>query len=158
LPLAHGEHYICRLAVGPCPPLDPRSEPLVAMPHPTDILPLLAQAGADPAAAEPPGFLKNLLSVLPVALITLLAYFPMFRPEQERRRKQQELFAGLKKNDRVVTSSGIYGTVAAVDRDGDRVTLKVDDAGSVKIGVTLASIARVLGDDRPEQGNGRVEA
>ncbi|MFN9369859.1 MAG: preprotein translocase subunit YajC [Planctomycetia bacterium] len=129
------------------------------MPQPPVILPLLAQAAADPApAAGGDGFLRNLISTLPVALITLLAYFLLFRPEQERRRKQQELFAGLKKNDRVVTSSGIYGTVAAVDRDADRVTLKVDDAGNVKIGVTLASIARVLGDEKPEHRNGREEA
>ena len=93
-----------------------------------------------------------------MALITVLAYFLLFRPEHERRRKQQELFAGLKKNDRVVTTAGIYGTVAGVDRDGDRVTLKVDDAGNVKIGVTLASIARVLGDEKPEHRNGREEA
>ena len=120
------------------------------MPQPSDLLPLLAQA-ADPAA-EPgsDGFLRNLIS--------LLAYFLLFRPEQERRKKQQELFAGLKKNDRVVTSAGIYGTVAAVDRDADRVTLKVDDAGNVKIGVTLASIARVLGDEKPESRNGREDA
>ena len=129
------------------------------MPHPSDILPLLAQAGADPAAgAAADGVLRNLFSALPVVLITLLAYFLLFRPEQERRRKQQELFAGLKKNDRVVTAAGIYGTVAAVDRDADRVTLKVDDAGNVRIGVTLASIARVLGDEKPEHRNGREEA
>jgi len=38
----------------------------------------------------------------------------------------------------------MYGTVANVDREADRVTLKVDDTGSVKIAVTVASIARVL--------------
>jgi preprotein translocase subunit YajC len=140
---------------GPCH----RPERQSAMPHPSDILPLLAQAGADPAAGgAADGVLRNLFSALPVVLITLLAYFLLFRPEQERRRKQQELFAGLKKNDRVVTAAGIYGTVAAVDRDADRVTLKVDDAGNVRIGVTLASIARVLGDEKPEHRNGREEA
>jgi preprotein translocase subunit YajC len=56
------------------------------------------------------------------------------------------LLAQLKKNDRVVTSSGIYGTVANVDREADRVALRVDDAGTVKINVTLSSIAKVLGD------------
>ena len=59
-------------------------------------------------------------------------------------RRQQELLGSLKKNDRVVTSSGIYGTVANVERDADRVFLRVDDSGNVKIAVTLASIAKVL--------------
>jgi preprotein translocase subunit YajC len=76
------------------------------MPQPSDLLPLLAQA-ADPAA-EPgsDGFLRNLISALPVALITLLAYFLLFRPEQERRKKQQELFAGLKWPRSIATPTG----------------------------------------------------
>ena len=32
-----------------------------------------------------------------------------------------------------------------MDRDADRVTLKVDDSANVKLTVTLASIARVVG-------------
>ena len=36
--------------------------------------------------------------------------------------------------------------MAAVDRDADRVTLRVDDSNNVKLAVTLASIARVLRD------------
>lgn len=128
------------------------------MPSPSVIPSLLAQAAEPAATSGSDGFLRQILQMLPVALITLLAYFLLFRPEQERRRKQTELFAGLKKNDRVVTSAGIYGTVAAVDRDADRVTLKIDDAANVKIGVTLASIARVLGDEKPEHRNGREEA
>jgi preprotein translocase subunit YajC len=56
------------------------------------------------------------------------------------------MLGSLKKNDRVVTTSGIYGTVANVDREADRVSLKVDDSGNVKISVTLSSIAKVLGD------------
>jgi preprotein translocase subunit YajC len=61
-------------------------------------------------------------------------------------KKQQDLLAAIKKNDRVVTSSGIYGTVASVDREADRVTLKIDEASNAKITVTLASLARVLRD------------
>jgi preprotein translocase subunit YajC len=61
-------------------------------------------------------------------------------------RKQQSMLAGLKKNDRVVTSSGIYGTVVAVDAPSDRVTLRVDESSNGKLTVTVASIARILGD------------
>ena len=54
------------------------------------------------------------------------------------------MLSELKKNDRVVTSSGIYGSVASVDQGAERVTLRVDESANVKITVTLASIARVL--------------
>ena len=84
----------------------------------------------------------------PGPLELLITYLPMvlYRPERERMRLQKELLLSLKKNDRVVTGSGIYGTVANVERDTDRVTLKVDDAGTMKITVTLSSIAKVLND------------
>jgi preprotein translocase subunit YajC len=114
------------------------------LPSPPAAACLLAQA----AAEQPPEFVRTLVNTLPLALIVLTAYLLLFRPEREKQRRQGELLAGLKKNDRVVTSAGIYGTVANVDRDAKRVTLKVDDAA--KITVTLASIAAVLGaDDAP---------
>jgi preprotein translocase subunit YajC len=113
------------------------------------VVPFLA-ADAAPAAGGP---LEQLLSVLPLVLIGLTAWFVLFRPEQERARRQQELLAALKKHDRVVTSSGIYGTVVNVDRDADRVTLRIDEAGAMKIAVTLASISRVLGEPAVESGS-----
>jgi preprotein translocase subunit YajC len=98
------------------------------------------------AAPIPPGPLELLVTYLPMAGIVLVAWMMLYRPERERMRRQQELLSALKKNDRVLTTSGIYGTVANVDREADRVSLRVDDAGSVKIAVTLSSIAKVLGD------------
>ena len=120
--------------------------------HPTAVpvvVPFLA-ADAPPAAGGP---LEQILSVLPLVLIGLTAWFVLFRPEQERVRRQQELLGALKKHDRVVTSSGIYGTVVNVDRDADRVTLRIDEAGTVKISVTLASISKVLGEPAVETGS-----
>jgi preprotein translocase subunit YajC len=102
---------------------------------------LLARAAAP---EQQPEFVRTLVNTLPLALIVLTAYLLLFRPEREKQRRQQELLAGLKKNDRVLTAAGIYGTVANVDRGADRVTLKVDD--TAKLTVTLASIAKVLGD------------
>lgn len=108
---------------------------------------VVAQAeSAAPAPEAAPDFVRTLVSTLPIAFILVAGYLLLLRPEREKQRRQQECLAGLKKNDRVLTSSGIYGTVANVDREGDRVSLKVDDAANVKITVTLSSIARVVGD------------
>ncbi len=60
----------------------------------------------------------------------------------------------LKRNDRVVTAGGLYGTVSAVDRDGDRVTLKVDESNNIKLDVTLGSVLRVLGDTKSGASQG----
>jgi len=113
---------------------------------------LAQQAGA-------PDGLRTIVQMLPIALVLLAAYVLLFRPEREKAKRQQELLAGLKKNDRVVTASGIYGTVANVDREGDRVTLKIDD--TARITVTLSSIARVVGDrggDAEAKGTTRDDA
>ncbi len=83
------------------------------------------------------------VQLLPMVGIAVAAYLILFRPERERQRKQQALLSNLKKNDRVVTSGGLCGTVASVDRDAGRVSLKVDESAAVKITVTLASIAQV---------------
>ena len=111
----------------------------------------LAQAG-EPAAARPE--VPIALQYLPLLAIAAAAYLLLFRPERERMKKQQQLLGALKKTDRVVTSSGIYGTVANVERDADRVTLKVEDASNVKIVVTLSSVARVLRDGDTGGGAG----
>jgi preprotein translocase subunit YajC len=104
--------------------------------------------------AAPPGPLELLVTYLPMAMIVLVAWLLLYRPERERARRQQELLAALKKNDRVVTTAGIYGTVANVDREADRVLLRVDEAGNVKIAVTLSSVAKVLGDAGGDDGDG----
>ena len=153
-----GGHYICGLPGDVRPGVPLRAGTVVRMFCPFALVVLLADA-ADPAAATaPPEFLKTLINTLPLALIAVAAYLLLFRPEQERRRRQQDLLGGLKKNDRVVTTAGIYGTVANVERDADRVVLKIDDAANLKITVTLSSIARVLGDEKSEARTGRDDS
>ena len=117
-------------------------QPLVrpsASPFPVTAVCLAQAAPEQPAPPLP-------LQLLPLVAIGVAAYLLLFRPERERVRKQQAMLGGLKKNDRVVTSSGIYGTVVSVDRDADRVTLRVDESANAKLTVTLASIGRVLRD------------
>ncbi len=54
--------------------------------------------------------------VMPVMLVLIFVvfYFFMIRPQQKRQKEHQKLLAALKKGDRVVTSSGIHGTVVNV--------------------------------------------
>lgn len=107
---------------------------------------------AEQAPAAPT---QILLQVLPFLLVGLAAWTLLYKPERERMKRQRDLLSGLKKNDRVLTSAGIYGTVANVDRESGRVTLKVDDAANVKIQVALSTIASVLdGSTEPAASSG----
>jgi preprotein translocase subunit YajC len=65
----------------------------------------------------------------------------MKRQEQERK----TLLSALKKNDKVVTSGGIIGIVAAVKEKEDEVILKVDESSNVRLRVTRSSIVRIVG-------------
>ena len=96
------------------------------------------------AQAAEGGFPPLALQLLPMVAIGVAAYLLLFRPERERQRRHQGLLANLKKNDRVVTTGGLCGTVSAVDREAGRVSLKVDESANVKLTVTLASISQVV--------------
>ena len=104
------------------------------------------------ANSKPPaGPLELLITYFPMVLIVVAAWFLLYRPERERMRKQRELLNNVKKNDRVITASGIIGTVSSVDREQDRVVLKVDESSNAKITFTLASVNRVLADSDNER-------
>ncbi len=101
---------------------------------------VLAQQSGD-APVQQPG--SSLGMFVPLLFIVVLGYFFMIRPMRRQEQQRQALLGALKKNDRVVTSGGIIGTVAAIKEKEDEVTLKVDD--NVRLRVTRSSIVRILG-------------
>jgi preprotein translocase subunit YajC len=57
--------------------------------------------------------------------IVLIFYFLIIRPQRQQQKKIKEMQEGLKKNDEVVTNSGIHGTVAIVKEK--TVVIRVDE-------------------------------
>ena len=112
---------------------------------------IVAQLAAAADSKPPAGPLELLITYFPMVLIVVAAWFLLYRPERERMRKQRELLSNVKKNDRVITASGIVGIVSSVDREQDRVVLKVDESSNAKITFTLASVNRVLADSDNEK-------
>lgn len=66
-------------------------------------------------------------------------YVILILPQQRQRKKLQQMLSELKNGDKVITGSGIYGTIAGID--GDTVILKIAD--QVKIRVARSAIAQV---------------
>jgi len=111
------------------------------MPPLPDALPFLfAQAPA--GGAESPA--SQFLQFLPLLSAIPIFYFLLIRPQQQQEKKRREMIDRVKKNDKVLTSAGMYGTVMSVDSESDRVVLRLDDDGKVKVTFTRASIVRVL--------------
>ena len=100
------------------------------------LLSFLLLADGDP---QPQGsFLGALLPMLPVLI--LLFYFMVLRPERRRESERQALVKNLDKNDKVLTASGIYGTVISVSDKEDEVVVRVDD--NTRLRMIKSSIAR----------------
>ena len=63
--------------------------------------------------------------------IFLIFYFLIIRPQRQQQKKIKEMLANLKKNDEVITSSGILGTVAILK--DKTVVLRVDEGTRIEI-------------------------
>ena len=72
------------------------------------------------------------------ALIFLVMYFFMIRPQRKQQKALDEMRKALTKGDKVITVGGIYGTIAEVDETS--VLIKVD--GDVKLRVDKNSVQK----------------
>ena len=72
------------------------------------------------------------------ALIFLVMYFFMIRPQRKQQKALDEMRKALTKGDKVITVGGIYGTIAEVDET--TVLIKVD--GDVKLRVDKNSVQK----------------
>ena len=76
------------------------------------------------------------MQVLPLVFIVGIFYFLLFRPARTRQKEVSQMLDSLKPGDKVITSGGLLGTVAAVDRN--IVQLRIAD--KVKIDITKSSV------------------
>jgi preprotein translocase subunit YajC len=80
-----------------------------------------------------------LLNLMPIIFIFIVFYFLLIRPQKRAQDEHKKMIAALKKNDEVVTTGGIHGTIVNVKEAV--VTLKVDD--NVKVDIEKSCIARI---------------
>lgn len=85
----------------------------------------------------------NLLIFVPLAFIL---YFFMWAPMSRQRKKTQELLSTLKNGDKVVTTSGIYGTIVGLE--GDTVQLRIAD--QVKVKMSRSAVAGLQPESKEE--------
>lgn len=86
---------------------------------------------------------STILSFLPFILIFVIFYFLLILPQQKRQKKLKVMLEALKKGDKVVTSSGIWGTITNLGKE----TVTVQIADNTKIKVQRDHILRVRVDE-----------
>ncbi len=102
---------------------------------------IMSVARAQGAASGSTG--STILSFLPFILIFVIFYFLLILPQQKRQKKLKAMLEALKKGDKIVTSSGIWGTITNLGKD----TVTVQIADNTKIKVQRDHISRVRVDE-----------
>jgi len=87
---------------------------------------------------RPPGQGMTIMLIYLVSF-GLIAWLILIRPQRKIQQQHQQMLAGLKRGDEVMTEGGIIGSV--VHMTDDRVTLK---SGDTRVIVARAKIARVV--------------
>jgi preprotein translocase subunit YajC len=103
-----------------------------------------ATAWAQQAAA--PAGPSAVLQLLPFALVFVIFYVLVLRPEQRKRQAHEQMLKAIKRNDAVVLTGGIHGRVTAIADD----VLTVEIAPKVAVQVDRAAVQRVQGDNGTE--------
>jgi preprotein translocase subunit YajC len=94
------------------------------------------------------GFSQTMPTLVMFAAMFAIFYFLMIRPQQKQKQQRERMLSSIKRGDRVVTTSGMYGTVTGLT--DQTVVLRVAD--QVKLEFERGAIGRVL------EGQGEKDA
>lgn len=103
---------------------------------------LLAESAAAAEAADAElqgGWMSVVTLIVPLALMILIFYFLIIRPEKKRAKETETMLNNLQVADEVVTSGGIIGRVLSVQKD----TVLIETGSDrTKIRVVKSAIAK----------------
>lgn len=83
--------------------------------------------------------------IIPAVLIMM--WFLMIRPQQKEQERRRKLVDSFEKHMKVYTVGGLIGTIHSIDREKNRVVLKVDDNNNTKIELLLDAIAAPVAEE-----------
>ncbi|MFN2455505.1 MAG: preprotein translocase subunit YajC [Pyrinomonadaceae bacterium] len=89
------------------------------------------------------GGIANFSGLLLPLMIVAVFYFLIILPQKKRQRELQETVAQLKAGDRIITTSGIIGTIT-VARDA---TLLIRSADKTILEITRSAVAGLQSDE-----------
>jgi preprotein translocase subunit YajC len=93
------------------------------------------------ALAAPPEGGSILLNLVPLLLVVGIFYFIILLPMKRKQQKAQDFLDGLKVNDKVITTGGIYGQIT---RLGEQ-SVQLQIADKIRIEVARAAIGGYQG-------------
>lgn len=106
---------------------------------------LLIQDGSAPAAPAAGGGSPFSGMLLPLVLCAVVFYFLVIGPERKTRKKRDLMLKNIGKGDKVMTTGGLYATVAGVQ--DDVLTLQV--AEGVRVRFSRSAVQTIITDEAP---------
>ncbi len=95
--------------------------------------------------------MSNLLHFMVLmAVIYLIFYFLLIRPQSKKQKQHEEMLNNLRKGDRVITSGGIYGIVSRVK--DEVVVLQVAENVRIDVAKSAITTLKERGEDRKTAG------
>jgi len=110
---------------------------------------------ADPnKGPQPMGnpFTNPMMLLILGMMFLFIVVMPMMNRKQKR--EKENMLAGLKKGAKVVTASGILGTIVSVKDGETELTIRTDDSTNSRVRVLKDCVTRVLGTDEKEAAAG----
>lgn len=98
-------------------------------------------AGVLAMAAPPDQAASPWIQLIPFALVLGIFYFVILLPMKRRQKKVQEFLDTLKVGDRVVTTGGIFGSIAKISDQ----SIQLQIAPNVRVDVSRAAIVGYQG-------------
>jgi preprotein translocase subunit YajC len=104
------------------------------------ITPAYAQAASAQGASD------IVMQLVPFAVILVIMYFMIMRPQQKRARAHQDMITNLRRGDTVVTSGGLIGKVSRTLDDGE---VELEIAQGVKVRLARSAVTEVRAKGEP---------
>ena len=108
---------------------------------------MINEAFAQGAAAPAGGGADMLMqTMVPFAIVLVIMYFLVMRPQQTRAKQQAEMLKNIRRGDTIVTSGGVIGKVTKATDDSE---VEVEIAPNVRIRQSRGMIAEVRAKGEP---------
>ena len=87
-----------------------------------------------------------LMSILPFALIFVIMYFLIIRPQRQQMKKREEMLKAVRRGDTVVTGGGVVARVTKVISDSE---VEVEIAKGIKVKVIRSTLTDIEAKGEP---------
>lgn len=81
--------------------------------------------------------------LVPFIAMGAIMYFLLWRPEQAKRKKHQNMLDNLSKGDEIVTNGGLHGKILGLSNDKNIIVLSVGEVNNqeVKVQIQRSAVA-----------------